>query len=590
MNNVHSVFTNNVPLPMCIIDCKGEILSVSSRIGEVFLYDSIEGANIFALTGIKYEKLATAARNDEQLIISRSEKRFKVAPAFLREDEGSMVLYFIDITEAENLRLKYEKEQPCFMLVEVDNYDELISSTEKDHQADLATAIDKEVRSWGALLKASVTRFRSQRFLLILEKSMLEMAERNKFDILDKVRSIETEADFPVTLSIGVGVGGETPEVSDAYSGDALDIAHGRGGDQAVVKHGNHLFYYGGKTQAVEKSNKGKSRIIGHALKRLIQTSSRVLIMGHRNPDMDAFGSAIGIYRLAKPLNKESYIIVDHHNEALNLIYDTAVETGDYEIINNHRALELVDDRTLVIIVDTHRPSITECPDLLEKVSRIAVIDHHRKAEESILNPTLSYTEPYASSASELVVEILQYTLEKKALTRFEAEALMAGISVDTNRFSVKTGVRTFEAAAWLKRNGADMAVVKKYFQVDREIFERRARGILAAEYEDNGMAYAICDGRNENAQIVNSQVADELLTVVGVRASFVAGMDENGRTVVSARSIGDLNVQVVMEKFGGGGHLNTAGAQMDISPQEAIEQVKKIMEKQNESDTVKGR
>lgn len=575
-----TVFTASIPLPMCIVDSKGKITSASPRIGEVFLYDGIKGADVFALTGIKHEQLLIAAKEEELIIISRNEKTFKITPTFLKADNKALVLYFTDITETEKLKKKCEEEQPCFVLVNIDNYDELINSTDEDDQSALVSTIEKEIRAWGTRLDASTTKHKEHMFLIIAEKAMIEQESKNKFNVLDKVRTIETEADFPVTLSIGIGLGGKDPAQSDKYADEALDIALGRGGDQAVVKNGKKLYYYGGKTQTVEKGNKGKSRIIGHALARLIETSSKVLIMGHRNPDMDSFGAALGIYRLARPINKETYIIVNKHNEALELMYKTVKETGDYNIITNRKAGHLADAGTLVVVVDTHRPSITEFPELLEKVDRLAVIDHHRKAEEFIKNPTLAYTEPYASSTSELVTEILQYTIERKALTRLEAEALMAGIAVDTNRFSVKTGVRTFEAAAWLRRAGADMAEVKKYFQVNPDTFKSRAKCIAAAEYDENDMAFSICEGKNENAQIINSQVADELLTVRGIRASFVAGMNENGRTIVSARSIGDLNVQIIMERFNGGGHMNTAGAQMDLSPEQAIEEVKKILEK----------
>lgn len=347
-----------------------------------------------------------------------------------------------------------------------------------------------------------------------------------------------------------------------------------------MVKVRDDLSYYGGKTQSVEKGNKGKSRIIGHALRGLIESASNVIIMGHRNPDMDCFGSALGIYRLAKETNRETYILVDKYNEGLDVMYHAAVETGEYTIIKSKKALSMVEDRTLVIVVDTHKPSMAECQELLEKADRVVVIDHHRMGSEVIENPTLTYMESYASSTAELVTEILQYTLERKMIQKMEANALLAGITVDTNRFSVKTGVRTFEAAAWLKLAGADTGEVKRLFQSNMDTFRVRANCIASAEIDQEGVAYSICDGYQVNAQIICSQVADELLTVRGVKASFVAGRNENGRTIVSARSIGDMNVQVIMEEFDGGGHLNTAGAQMNICPEEAIERIKEIMER----------
>ncbi|MGI6256948.1 MAG: DHH family phosphoesterase [Anaerovoracaceae bacterium] len=573
--------SDHIPLPMCVVNANGKIVDANTHINEVFLYDGIAGQDIFVLTGIKIEQLQVAIKEDTPLHLSRNNKTFRILASLAGEGDGGEVnVYFIDITTQKEVCDKYRNERTCIAVVDVDNYDELISSMEENMQATLTSEIDRRIRLWGSKMEASVTRVSDHGYMFIFEKQSLDQEERSRFNILDDIREIETEADFPVTLSIGVGVGGETLDETDHYSLQALDVAKGRGGDQAVVKVKDNLSYYGGKTQSVEKGNKGKSRIIGHALRGLMESASNVIIMGHRNPDMDSFGSALGLYRLAKTCNREAYILVDNYNEGLEVIYQTAVDTGDYSIIKSRKALSMVEDRTLVIVVDTHKPSMVECPQLLEKAARVVVIDHHRKAAEAIENPTLTYMETYASSTAELVTEILQYTLERKALEKMDANALLAGITVDTNRFSVKTGVRTFEAAAWLKRAGADTAEVKRLFQSNMDTFRVRASCIASAQIEPEGTAYSICDGFQSNAQIICSQVADELLTVRGVKASFVAGRNESGGTVVSARSIGDVNVQVVMEEFGGGGHLNTAGAQMDVCPEEVIERIKEIMER----------
>ena len=578
--NIEELFSEYVPLPMCYVGEDGKIIKSSPKIGEVFLYDELEGSDIFVLTGFAMEQLIHSAKCEEPLIFKGNRKTFKVTVAFAGTGDNSVILYFTDITDYEEMQERYKKEQACYAIINVDNYDELVASTAEENQSFVMTQIDRCIRGWGASVEASVTRYKSHMYMVIFENSYFQQQERSKFPILDEVREIETEGDFPITLSIGIGLGGQTPADNDRFAGEALDLALARGGDQAVVKENDNISFYGGKTQTVEKGNKGKSRIIGHALCRLIDSAKNVIIMGHENPDMDCFGSALGIYRLSKPRNKNTFILVDSYNEALTAVYEAAAATGDYDIIKKQKALSIVCDETLIIVVDTHRPSITECPEILDMADNIAVIDHHRKGEEFIHNPTLAFTESYASSASELVTEILEYTIERRDLQQIEAEALLAGIMVDTNRFSVKTGVRTFEAAAWLKRAGADTADVKKFFQINRNTFAIRSKCIACADFDDNGFAYSICEGENENAQIINSQVADELLTVNGIRGSFVAGRDESGRTVVSARSIGALNVQVIMEKFNGGGHLNTAGAQVEISPEEAIEEIKKITEK----------
>lgn len=574
--------TDLMPFPACFVDADGKVTSASPRIGDVFLYDGIVGSDIFALTGIKDEQLRDAAKNGGSTIIQRNDRSFRVIPSFVNGEsvKDGMGIYFMDVTDYEDIESRYEKEKACIAVVNIDNYNELLSSTAKENQAVLSSEIDKKIRFWAAKMRASVTRVKQDRYIAVFEKKYFDEQARSKFSILDEVRDIETEADFPVTLSIGIGFGGESPEEDDTFSMDALMVALGRGGDQVVVKNGNKIYYYGGKTQTVEKGNKGKSRIIGFALKKLIEAASTVAIMGHANPDMDSFGAALGIYRLSEPLNKDTFILVNDYNEALDVMYSAAKDTGDYNLINNKSLDEIVKPGLLLVVVDTHRPSLTECPELFDKADKVVVIDHHRKAEESIDSPSLSYQEPYASSTSELVAEILEYTVDRKQLTRLEAEGMLAGIMVDTNRFSVKTGVRTFEAAAWLKRAGADTGEVKKFFQTDKETFLIRANCVAQAEFTDDGIGFSICQGENNNAQIINSQVADELLTVRGVTASFVSGKDEHGRTVISARSLGEINVQVIMEKFGGGGHLTTAGAQVKMSPEEAINKIKELLEK----------
>lgn len=566
------------PVPLCILNPQGKVARASSKIDEVFIYDGIQGADVFTLTGIKYSDIREATAEERPLIISRNDKVFKILTSFIGEGElASIVMYFFDVTDYETLKEEHRQERCCIAVVNVDNFDELTSSTGEDAQMLLATEIDRVVRNWGAKMNASITHYKEHLYFMIFEYKHYEKMAEAKFPILDEIRELETESDFPVTLSIGIGVGGKTPNETDQYATDALDIALGRGGDQAVVKNVRQIEYYGGKMQTVEKRNKGKSRVIAHALKQLILQSSRVIIMGHRNPDMDCFGASLGIYRIAVSNEKEAHIVINDYNEALSAIYQAAKETEAYSFVNSEKAITLCDPGTLVVVLDTHRPSLVECPELLDS-DKIVVIDHHRKAEEAISHMILSYMEPYASSTSELVTEIIQYSGEKKTLSKMDAEALLAGITVDTNRFAVKTGVRTFEAASWLRRCGADTAVVKRYFQSDLDSFKIRAKCIAGAEFLDDGIAMSVCQGKNPNAQIVNSQVADELLTVQGIRASFVAGRNDRGETVVSARSLGDINVQLIMEKLGGGGHLNTAGAQVEMSPEETLEELKEIL------------
>ena len=575
------------PQPMCIVNAQGKVTRASRKIAEVFKYDGIIDYDVFALTGIKMPEFVKAAEEDTPLYIQRNEKTFRIGCGFLgggTEEDGeedhsnsSVILHFTDVTEYEELQKRYKDEKVYMMLVNVDNFDELTSST-NEIESTITANIDKLLRNWAAEMEAMIVRYKDSLYELVITNKNYEALVEDKFSILDKARSIETNADFPVTLSIGLGIGGKSLVELDDFAQEALDMALGRGGDQAVVKNGSSFEYYGGSTQSVEKSNKGKSRIIGHALATLMEQSSRIFIMGHKNPDMDSFAAAIGISRLAKTVGKDAYILLGEYNETMIDMVADAKKTGDYEFVTGERALGLVEDNSLVVVVDTHRRMLVESIELVDQVERLAIIDHHRKAEDALTNPTLSYLESYASSASELVTEILQYRLDKKVLSRYEADVLMAGIMLDTNRFAVKAGVRTFEAASWLRRAGADLSRVRRYFQESPDSFINKANGIVNARILEDGIAMSICEGHSINTQVVNSQVADELLTIKGTTASFVAGRNEEGQTVVSARSLGNMNVQTIMEHFGGGGHMNTAGTKTDLSPEEILAEIEEYI------------
>ena len=563
----------NIPFPACMVNHNGKVIMANKHIGEVFIYEGIENADFFALTGIKAPELTGEESRD--YILERNNKKFKVTG---EEGEDCYYVFFYDVTGFEELKSRYEGEKTCVAKINIDNYDELVASTPEEARMSVVTEADKAIRKWANKYKGSISRLNQEQYIMYFQNYYSSSMIENRFSILDEVHEIETEADFPMSVSIGVGLGGENIIETEEFATAALDLALGRGGDQAVVKRNSKTEYYGGKMQTVEKSNKGKSRVVAHALKQLIEHSKRVLIMGHKHPDMDCFGSALGIYRMCIMCNKDAHIVISDITTTLEEIYKKAKETGTYSFISNKKAESITDKETLIVVVDTHRPSYVENAEILEMTDRIVVIDHHRRAEDAIENATLSYIESYASSAAELVSEILQYAAPKKTLIKLEAEALLGGMTIDTNRFAVKTGVRTFEAAAWLRRAGADTTEVKKYFQTDMESFKVRAKCIAAADFYENGVATSVCEGLNEDAQIINSQVADELLNIKGIKASFVAGRTTKGETVISARSLGELNVQVIMEKIGGGGHLTTAGAQVDYSPEEAIEKVLELV------------
>ena len=414
--------------------------------------------------------------------------------------------------------------------------------------------------------------------------SINRMVENN-FSVLDEVRAIEPAIDFPISISIGAGISDESIMETQELAEAALELALGRGGDQAVVKTDDGTAYYGGTLQTMEKSNRGKSRVIAHALKALIGDADKVFIMGHKWPDMDSFGSAIGASCMCSFLGKDPYIVIDRHNDALDTVYTHVTDTDSYNIIKPERALHMITDKSLLIVVDTNRPSLVECPELVEASKTTAIIDHHRLTEDSYQNVAIAYIESYASSASELIVEMLQNISQKRFINKLEAECMLAGIMVDSNNFSGRTGVRTFEAASWLKRGGADTTEVKRFFQINQEDFLTKANAIAGAEFTEDGIAYATTDGITSNMMIINAQVADELMTVKGVKATFALGRNERGQTIVSARSLGEINVQALMEKLGGGGHFTSAAAQTDRPRAEVLAQLKKLIKENFERE-----
>lgn len=570
---------DRVPFPVCVVSEDDVVLYANCKMKDVFAYDDIAGSNFFALTGIKRRELTEAEGDEEkETKIRRNDQVWVLETNFSKFGDDDLVVYFINVTEREELRANLRDEHLCQLYINIDNYDELIQSGGSDNRMAIPTEVDRILRNWAEKYNGVIEPISEDGYLMSVYRRDADAMIEGKFQILDEVRNIKSKIDFPISISIGMGMGGESLRERTELAEAALELALGRGGDQAVVKTGNRTHFYGGKFQSMEKNNKGKSRVIAHALKQLILESENVIIMGHMWPDMDSFGAAIGAYKIAEAFDKDVYIVLEQYNEALEEIYKQAESTENYELISRAKAIEYCTENTLLIVVDTHRPNMTECPELLGIAGKRVIIDHHRLSEDAIEYPTLSYVESYASSTSELMTEILQYASNKKLINKFEAEALLAGITVDTNSFSIKTGVRTFEAAAWLRKAGADTTEVKRFFQTEVASFQMKADAVARAEYLENGIAFAISEGYSTDAQIINAQVADELLMVKGVKAVFAVGKNDRRRTVISARSLGDINVQVIMEHFHGGGHLTSAGAQVDLSPEEVIDELKRIL------------
>ena len=586
-NSSVNEYLADIPLPACILAPDGCIKAANALMKDVFAYEGIAEQNFFALTGVKRKALVAAARDEEaeEIEIERNSQSFVLRTNNDPKDDEDIFVYFINVTERDTLREERKQEQVCILYISIDNYDEMMSSTTEDSRLAVPTEVDRIVRKWASQYDASIDSIEADSYMMTVYRRDADRIIESRFSVLDDVRKIDTKVDFPVSLSIGMALGMKSLKSAKELAEAALELALGRGGDQAVVKNGDRTHYYGGKLQSLEKNNKGKSRIIAHALKQLILESSKIVIMGHRWPDMDCFGSAIGAYKICRYYERDAYIVIDDYNEALQTVYTQAVETENYNIINSDKAKEILDEKTLIIVVDANRPSMVECSDILEKNLRVVVVDHHRLSDDSIANPTLAYIESYASSASELMTEIIQYTATRRIVNKFEAETLLAGITVDTNSFSSKTGVRTFEAAAWLRRAGADTSEVKRFFQSEATTFQSKADAIANAEYLDNGVVIATSQGYSTEAQIINAQVADSLLSVKGVRAAIALGKNDMNKTVISARSLGDVNVQMLMERFGGGGHHTSAGAQVEENPEEVIEQIKEILPEFTDED-----
>ena len=566
----------NHPLPLCLVNSEGYIAMTNARFKEIFPKAKILKTKFSDIVGdAVISDIQSEIGAESKVYVDN--KSYRVLSGYVNRDiSKSAMYYFIDATEYDSLKLKYEEEKPCYCYLQVDNYEDILLASHDDNRSIIAAGIETAVRQFAAANEGSLLRFRESQYQIVFTKKFFEKMEEEKFPILEIARKLRTDADFPTSFSIGLGLSDESPDQAEEFASYALDLARGRGGDQVVVKNGDEVNYYGGRVQIIENRNKGKSRVMAHAIKQLIAEASNVLIMGHKNADMDSFGASIGICRMVSSNGKKAYIVLNECNHSLEEVYKIAVESGNYNFVSGEDVNKLINKKTLLIIDDTHVPSMVDDSSLLNKVSKIIIIDHHRKMETMIEGATLLYMEPNASSASELVAEILQYDESIRRLDKFEAEMLLGGIFIDTNSFSVKTGARTFEAASWLRMNGADTTAVRQFLQNDMEDFRQRASITANAEFSESGIALSRGDGVHDNAQIIAAQAADELLDIKGIKASFVVGATEK-ETVISARSLGDINVQVIMEKFGGGGHLTMAAAQIENS---TIEDVVKTLKK----------
>ena len=576
---------SNLPFPMIMVSGKGNILwynqNLSSKLdGKKILGDDIK--NFIKVFNIKH---VLEGKKDSYNSVEVGNEYYDIYintidNEAMSDEEKIILLYFYNITEKVHLLKEINENKESIILIEVDNLEEVIKTTEEDNVPQLRADIERSIKCYAQSMQGMIRRYQSNKYVVTVQDKYIENEMEKKFDILDSVREINTGNKMAVTLSIGVGRGGETPAQNEDFAENAKDLALGRGGDQAVVKSFEKLSFYGGKTKEIEKRTKVRARVIGHALLELVNESSNVFIIGHKNSDIDCVGAAVGLYSTLKNIKQETYIVIDAKNNSVNQFIEGLNADGEYDnvFISTERCISMKEEKSILILVDVHNESHVLSMDVVNAFERRVIIDHHRKAKDYIQNTLLSYIETYASSTSELVTELIQYMSERPNLKPMEAIGLLAGICLDTKNFNFKTGVRTFEAAAFLRRSGADTTEVKKIFREDLDTYISKTEVMRKANVK-NRIAIAVCPP-NIEYNVLSAQVADELLNITGIQASFVIvkmGVD----AYISGRSLGDVNVQVILESLGGGGHLTMAGAKIkDVTLDEAEKMLNECIDK----------
>lgn len=594
---VQKTLLNEFAVPYALLDYNGKILwmneAFSTLTGKNKRYRKAVSCVFPEIAGDKLPQ-----KEEKEVNIRYNERDYKavmksVSLKKLLEESGLVemeshsdliALYLFDETELNQYIRQKEDEKLVTGLLYLDNYDEALDSVEEVRRSLLAALIERKLGKYFSEVDCLLKRLEKDKFILVMRQKSLEELKKKRFNILEDVKTVNIGNDMAVTISIGIGLNAPTYAQSYEYSRIAIDLALGRGGDQVVIKDKDQMTFFGGKSQQMGKNTRVKARVKAHALREFMISNDKVIVMGHKISDVDSIGAGIGIYRAAKSLNKRAHIVVNNPTMSVRPIIESFRQNADYDehmFINSEAAREIVDNNTVVVVVDTNKPSYTECEELLQKTKTIVVLDHHRQGSEVIKNAVLSYIEPYASSTCEMVAEILQYFSDDIRIYNIEADALYSGIMIDTNNFTAKTGVRTFEAAAFLRRCGADVTRVRKMFRDDVKSYKAKAEAIRSVETYKGSFAISVCPSEGiDSPTVVASQAANELLNVDSIRASFVL-TDYQNKIYISARAIDEVNVQIIMERLGGGGHINMAGAQLPgISVNEAIRQLKETLDK----------
>ncbi len=592
----------NFPIPYAISDPNGDILLFNARFGNLACDGSSLGGIFKELTAgdlrfpqkekdipVVYDK-----RNYRLHITKLSLEgmiRSSVMVSIPEDMKYVFAVYMIDETETVNMMRVIADSTPVICNIRIDDYEELFDQVEDINKSLVSAHIDKEVSSYFTQVGGLVRKTEKNRYLVIFEHKYLAGMQRNKFDLLDNIRAIDTDSDSPATISVGLGAGKDY-KTSQTYAQSALELALGRGGDQVVLKEGERVYFYGGKSKSVEKNSRVKARVTAIAIRDIINAKDNIVIMGHKTADADCFGAAVGMYKIAETLGKRAYIVLNELNNSVQPILEKFLDNTDFAervFIPVEKAPQYIGHDTALVIVDVNRPEIFECPSLIDKAGTIIMVDHHLQSGDRIDNVALSYVEPSASSACEMITELLQYISGDLKLTKLEAEALYAGILIDTDSFTKNTGVKTFEAAAILKRYGVDPGKVKALFSDSIEDYKIKAKAAGTIEMFAPGFAFAICPSEGSaSPTVVAAQVANEMLDVSNIRASFVL-VKHNGKVFISARSKENVNVQLIMERMGGGGHLNVAGAQLvGITVEEAVRKLRLTVNKMLEDGVIK--
>ena len=599
----------DLALPYAVMDMEGRMIWSNKEFSELTGKDQYYRKNVNTIfADVTPDKLPVSEEQDISEISTQvGDRIYRISMQRIRlgedmvhakvleglpETTSLIAMYLYDETELREYMQANEDNKLVLALAYLDNYEEALQSVEDVRRSLLIALIDRKITKYFSNYDGLVKKLEKDKYFLIMRQSSLEALKAQKFHILDEVKTVNIGNEMTVTLSIGIGLNAANYLQNYEYCRIAIEMALGRGGDQVVIKNGDNITYFGGKSQQMEKTTRVKARVKAQALKEFMSTKERVVVMGHKITDVDALGAAIGIYRAGKTLGKPVHIVVNDPSTSIRPLIAGYLNNPEYEpsmFIDREQAMELVDDNTVVVVVDTNKPSYTECQDLLYMTKTVVVLDHHRRGNEVIENAVLSYVEPYASSTCEMVAEILQYFSDDLRLRNIEADCIYAGIIIDTNNFITRAGVRTFEAAAFLRRSGADMTRVRKMLRDNFDSYKAKAEAVRSAEIYRECFAIAVCPSEGlESPTVVGAQAANELLNIAGVKASFVL-TTYNKEVYISARAIDEINVQLMMEKMGGGGHINIAGAQVKESIENVKEMLKGIIDEMyQEEDSLK--